>query len=91
MSFFRTPTPLEERHFIEVVTAYRDRQVKTGKSLARELRAELRRFGYIAKDGTMYINVEVMDDPDEVPADHDAVLTYLDLLERIASKGTTAR
>lgn len=87
MSLFRTPTPLEERHFVEVVTAFRDLQSKSGKNLARQLRAELRRFGYVALKGGLQIDVDVMDDQDEEPVDDDAVLEYLDLLERVA--GTT--
>jgi hypothetical protein len=82
---FRHPTPLEERHFIEVVTAFRDRQNKTGKNLSRQLRAELRRFGYIAMKGGLQIDVEIMDDLDEEPVDDDAVIEYLELLERIVA------
>lgn len=49
-----------------MVAHFRDLQRQSGKNLSRELRAELRRFGYVAQKGGLLIMVDVMDDPDEV-------------------------
>lgn len=80
---------MEERHFIEIVTLFRDRQKKSGKNLARELRAELRRFGYLAEKGGLRIIVEIMDDPDELPIDDDALVEYHEVIKRIAGRTFT--
>lgn len=75
----RKPTHLEERHFIEIVTRFRDRQRASGKNLAPQLRAELKRFGYLAIKGGLQVEV----DAPEPDIDDEAVFVYLAMMKRV--------
>jgi hypothetical protein len=78
---FRKPTHLEERHFIEIVTRFRDRQRAEGKNLAPQLRAELKRFGYYAIKGGLQIELE---EP-ELPMEDEVVFEYHAVIKRVKS------
>lgn len=77
---------MEERHFIEVVTHFKNRQKVTGKNHSVQLRAELRRFGYLAQKGGLQIIVDVMDDPDDQGINDYATTITRQLLNRISGE-----